>query len=119
MESTYPLPLMDLETRQRFRTLIEARLTELEQQLEARGADAAAIEPDKAIGRLSRLDSMQMQQMSRDAQRRQQAELYRLKDALSRLDRDAYGKCQLCGQPIALERLEIQLDAVFCIRCAG
>ncbi len=110
---------MEIDRQERFRRLIEARIAELDEQISAREADAAAIEPDKAIGRLSRLDSMQMQQLSRDAQQRQQGELFRLREALDRIRRGAYGKCQLCGGEIPAERLEIQLDAPFCIRCAG
>lgn len=110
---------MDAETQERFRPLLEARIISLEKQIKDREADAAAVEPDKSIGRLSRLDSMQMQQLSRDAQQRQKSELYRLKEALNRLDQGFFGKCQLCGADIGEERLEIQLDASFCIGCAG
>ena len=110
---------MDREIQERFRPQLEERILSLESQIQAREADAAAVEPDKSIGRLSRLDSMQMQQLSRDAQQRQKSELYRLRDALNRLDKGFYGKCQLCGSDIGEARLEIQLDASFCIRCAG
>jgi len=110
---------MNRDRQEYFRPLIETRITELETQIKQRTEDATAIEPDKSIGRLSRLDSMQMQQISRNAQRRQQSELYRLKEALVRIDRGHYGKCQLCGRDIGEPRLEIQPDAAFCIGCAG
>lgn len=102
-----------------FRPLIEKRLEEIEAQLKESSENTAAIAPDKAIGRLSRLDSMQMQQMALAAKQRLQNERTRLIEARRRLDMGRYGSCLRCGQDIALERLEYQPDAIFCIRCAS
>ena len=38
--------------------------------------------------------------------------------ALDELQRDAYGRCERCGQPIAEGRLEARPDARTCIACA-
>jgi RNA polymerase-binding transcription factor DksA len=46
----------------------------------------------------------------------------RLRDldrALQELDRDTYGICEQCGQPIAAGRLEARPSARTCIACAG
>ncbi|MCC5833967.1 MAG: hypothetical protein JJU20_04460 [Opitutales bacterium] len=61
---------MDRTRQSQFRTLIEKRLEEIEKQLREGSENTAAIAPDKAIGRLSRLDSMQMQQMALAAKQR-------------------------------------------------
>ncbi|NBB81177.1 MAG: hypothetical protein GVY36_17350, partial [Verrucomicrobia bacterium] len=79
--------------------------------------DTEAISPDKAIGRLSRLDSMQMQQMAVGMQSRMREEIKQLKEALQRIDRGRYGTCELCRKDIPLERLEFQLDATICVSC--
>jgi DnaK suppressor protein len=42
-----------------------------------------------------------------------------LERALGELQRDAYGICERCGQPIAAGRLEARPDARTCIRCAA
>ena len=108
---------MDAAAQETFRPRIEARIAELEAQLAAGKGDTEAIAPDKSIGRLSRLDSMQMQQMALGMQSRMREEVKQLKDALQRINRGRYGTCDLCRQDIPIERLEFQLDATICIVC--
>ena len=112
---------MDNEKLEIFRILVEARITEINEKLGMGDADTQPIAPDVAIGRLSRLDSMQMQQMALNAKRRLKTELQKLQNALARLariDKKTYGNCGLCRKEIAEARLEAQLDAVLCIHCA-
>ncbi len=100
-----------------FRPLIEKRLAEIADELAANKESTDAVSPDKSIGRLSRLDSMQMQQMALASKRRLEDEMTRLRGALRRIDQGRYGRCQLCGKDIAIERLEYQPDAVSCVPC--
>ncbi len=110
---------MDMAVQLSFRSKIHARIAEVETELADLADDTAAIEPDVAIGRLSRLDSMQSQQMALAAKRRLEDERTRLHEALRRIDTGAFGRCLLCGQDIALERLDSQPDAVTCVPCAN
>lgn len=110
---------MTPEARERHRQTMLARLADLEAARKEEEADTQPIEPDVAIGRLSRLDSMQMQQMALNAKRRRDAEIQKLKDALVRIERGHYGVCLFCRKPIDAGRLEVQPEAVTCIRCAG
>ncbi|MFD9374134.1 TraR/DksA family transcriptional regulator [Streptomyces sp. NPDC059999] len=41
-----------------------------------------------------------------------------LDQALERLERGEYGQCELCGQTIPTERLEIRPAATTCVHCA-
>ena len=100
------------------RQKIGARIQELESLLGDDAEDTKPIEPDVSIGRLSRLDSMQMQQMALEQHRRQEAELQKLKEAEKRIEEGNYGQCVMCRQPIAPARLEAQPDAILCISCA-
>lgn len=43
--------------------------------------------------------------------------LYHLDQALLRIDRNEYGKCQECGKDISPERLEAVPHARLCIKC--
>lgn len=97
---------------------IERRISELRAVLAEESLDTQPIAPDVSIGRLSRLDSMQMQQMALEQKRRQEAELSKLKEAIKRIDSGNYGTCMMCRQPIAVARLEAQPDAILCIHCA-
>ncbi|MFD8718549.1 TraR/DksA family transcriptional regulator [Streptomyces sp. NPDC059629] len=38
--------------------------------------------------------------------------------ALERLERGDYGRCEQCGEPIPMERLEVRPAAKTCVRCA-
>ena len=76
------------------------------------------VQLDTSIGRLSRMDAMQNQQMALELRRRQEQQLQRIANALKRMDKGTYGLCGKCKQPIAEDRLEVSPDVVMCVRCA-
>jgi DnaK suppressor protein len=91
---------------------------EIQATLEASKEASGVVELDTAIGRLSRMDAMQNQQMALELRRRQEQQLQRIANALKRMDQNRYGLCGRCKQPIAEERLEISPDVVMCVKCA-
>ena len=109
---------MKKEEQEEFRPIIEEAIREAKTEIANSKENTKPISPDVSIGRLSRLDSMQMQQMALEAQRRQQLYLIRLEEALTRLNQGTYGQCLQCRDDIAMERLRYQPDAVLCMRCA-
>jgi DnaK suppressor protein len=109
---------MNAERQKEFTVLIQNRLTEIEDEINATAEESQAVAPDVSIGRLSRLDSMQHQQMALAGKRRLADERGRLFEALRRIDTGAFGKCLLCGHDIADERLKIKPDAVSCVPCS-
>jgi DnaK suppressor protein len=95
------------------------RLAELE-QLKETGAEAArpvTLDQSK-VGRLSRMDALQGQQMAAETARRRDVELQRVRAALARIDRDEYGYCLKCEEDINPKRLASDPAATLCIRCA-
>ncbi len=58
------------EEQHRFRPIIAARLEALDIELHALDEESRAVSPDVSIGRLSRLDAMQHQQMALAGKRR-------------------------------------------------
>ena len=40
-----------------------------------------------------------------------------IEEALKRLEKGEYGRCQECGEPISEGRLKIRPYAVFCVKC--
>lgn len=84
------------------------------------GAEAAKpVELDQQrMGRLSRMDALQGQEMARAAERRRETEIRKIDAALARLDSDEYGWCVRCGEEIAPERLRLDLAVPVCIDCA-
>ena len=91
---------------------------EIQTTLEGSKETSGVVELDTAIGRLSRMDAMQNQQMALELRRRQEQQLQRIANALKRMDQNRYGLCGRCKQPIAEERLEISPDVVMCVKCA-
>ena len=71
-----------------------------------------------SVGRVSRVDAMQVQAMAIEAERRRGVEGKRIDGALARLDGGAYGECVNCGENIAPARLESDPAATVCIACA-
>lgn len=100
-----------------FRQKIESRLHAITVELDHVNSNTDAIAPDVSIGRLSRLDAMQSQQMSLAGRRLLERERSQLGDALKRIESGRYGFCQLCGNPIDPERLQYQLHAIACVPC--
>jgi DnaK suppressor protein len=97
---------------------LQARARELEALVRAGRQLDQPVAPDKAIGRLTRQDALQQQQMSVELIRRYEGELVRVRQALQRLDDGTYGLCQRCGEPIAPARLNAMPHATVCVACA-
>ena len=71
------------------------------------------------VGRLSRMDAMQAQAMSKETGRRRRQKLIQIEAALRRIEEDDYGICQECGEDIATARLEADPTVLLCIECAS
>ncbi|MBX3734159.1 MAG: TraR/DksA C4-type zinc finger protein [Verrucomicrobiae bacterium] len=110
---------MDWEVLDQFRRQLEDREAQLCASLEARSDSTATVTLDTSIGRLSRMDAIQSQQMALGLKSRQQQALQRVRNALQAIRNGTYGQCRRCRGPIAVERLEVQPDAVVCVPCAG
>ena len=80
----------------------------------------AAVELDQTkVGRVSRIDAMQQQEMAKATQAQRTAELKRIDAALERVEAGDYGYCIECDEAIAPKRLEIDPATALCIDCAG
>ncbi|NKB63140.1 MAG: TraR/DksA family transcriptional regulator [Gammaproteobacteria bacterium] len=102
-----------------FKELIERRHQMLTSDYKSAQIASTSIELDQTrVGRLSRMDAMQVQQMEQALIRRRQKEIIELEDALERIQNGDFGLCQQCDEPINPKRLEIDPTAILCIRCA-
>lgn len=110
---------MDPVTLERFKQQLEEMEAELSAAVEGKADATAPVELDTSIGRLSRMDAIQSQQMALGLKARQQQALLRVQNALKAVAHGTYGQCRRCQEPMALERLEAQPDAVLCVNCAG
>jgi len=69
------------------------------------------------IGRLSRMDAMQQQEMAKAELQQTKKRLKLVKLALSKFKNDEYGWCEDCDEMIANERLMIKPESQYCINC--
>ncbi len=72
----------------------------------------------QSVGRLSRMDAMQLQAMAQAVDSRRQGRLQRIEGALQRLDDGDYGDCADCGEDIPAKRLAIDPTIALCVTCA-
>lgn len=109
---------MNPEQRQLYKDKLEAVLLEIEDYLSKSEDAAEAVSPDKSLGRLSRMEAMQDQQLVLEVRRRQKRRKAEVFNAISRLEQDQYGKCIFCGSQIAEERLDAFPEVQTCTKCA-
>lgn len=106
-------------TPEQARARLHARLAEIEEEDRLGEADRAPVALDQdSVGRLSRMDAIQVQAMALAAQRRRHAERDRIRAALQRIETGDYGWCAACGEPVAKARLAHDPSAALCIGCA-
>lgn len=100
--------------------LYQEKLAEALQEIEKSlsKSEAAAVSPDKSLGRLSRVEAMQDQQLILEVRRRHKKRKLEIINAMSRLEQDKFGKCSFCGADISEERLDVFPEVQTCIRCA-
>jgi len=90
---------------------------ELEGALTAGAEGARPVDLDQPIGRLSRQDALQQQAMAQASRRNVELRLAQVRQALSAVERDEYGYCRRCEEPIGYRRLASKPEAPFCVSC--
>ena len=97
--------------------LIQLR-SELEELQAAQDDPSKPVELDQArVGRLSRMDAMQGQQMAQETARRRQTQLTMIEAALRRIEGGEYGVCSVCGEDIDKRRLTVNPITTRCLAC--
>ena len=103
-----------------FRERLLQRREELLDLAETSAESRKPVELDQTrVGRLSRMDALQNQAMSLEAERRRKAELQRIEASLRRIESGDFGYCVTCGEQISLRRLELDPTLPTCVDCAG
>ena len=103
--------------------LFESLLLKLKAELQKAGETGEqaedVVELDQTrVGRLSRMDALQAQAMSKETGRRRREQLVKIDAALERVDAGEFGGCLECGEGIHSGRLNADPTATLCIVCA-
>lgn len=99
------------------KTLVDSLIAEANTALVASTEDALPVDLESPIGRLSRMDAIQQQQMASARRRSTEVRLKALHGARARLERGEYGDCITCDEPIGLARLQVKPEAILCMTC--
>ena len=103
---------------ERFKTRLIRLKSELEALQESSHESTQPVELDQArVGRLSRMDAMQGQQMAQETARRRDLQLNAIEGALRRLDSGDFGYCSVCDEEIDIRRLRVNPTSTRCIKC--
>ena len=99
-----------------------SKLTELKGELgeevdALNGASQPVTLDQQSVGRVSRGDALQQQNMALANLQQCQERIRQIDDALKKIDSDDYGFCESCGEPISFERLQVRPESTLCIRC--
>jgi DnaK suppressor protein len=110
---------MNQDQLEQFRKKLVRLRSELQDLEEAFRETSKPVELDQSrVGRLSRMDAMQGQQMAMEAGRRRQHQLLKIEAAFRRIESCEYGYCLDCDEEIDIRRLEFDPTNTRCIGCA-
>ena len=102
-----------------YKQRLEERREELDRLSESSREAREAVSLDQSrVGRLSRMDAIQMQQMERANEVRRAVERQRVERALRLIENGDYGICVQCGELIAAKRLQLDPSFIICVDCA-
>ena len=103
---------------QRFAAMLAGLELELGSELDKTDDQAQPVDVGAPIGRLSRMDAIQHQQMSQATRKQQRLRLTRVRRALDAITRGEYGLCRVCEENIDRRRLEVRPESIMCLPCS-
>lgn len=97
---------------------LEMLLKTLPQQIErARGGSKPVALDQQSVGRLSRMDAIAQQSVSKDGVHRLRLRYAQVMGAIRRMENGQYGYCIRCDEDIGFKRLNVAPEVPMCIEC--
>lgn len=97
---------------------IQAEIQKTKKQVADYTELSRPVEPENAIGRISRMDAINNKSVIEEALRKAKDKLEKLHYALSKIDDPEFGICIKCRQPIPLGRIFIMPQSRTCVSCS-
>jgi len=110
---------MTKEEKEKLKIEISKRLIRIAEQVEELKELTKPIEPDCAIGRVSRMDAINNKSINDAALSKKRIQLDGLKSAFENIDNDDFGKCLNCGADIQMGRILIMPENRKCVACSN
>ena len=98
---------------------IHEQLAALEREVEQLTQWVKPVAPDRAIGRLTRMEAIQSKSINEANLGKAKQKIRLLQRALTQIDEDDFGICARCERPIPFKRILLMPQSRFCVRCAG
>jgi DnaK suppressor protein len=80
---------------------------------------SAPVAPDKALGRLTRMESLNDRGVAQVALQQALAKRDQLQKAREKIDEPGFGTCIICKKAIPFERLMALPESTRCVACAS
>ena len=109
--------MLQAEELEELRVALTEESARLEDLLRTSKDGAKPVGLDEPIGRLSRMDAIQQQQMTKANRVAYERKLRQIRAALDAFDKNEYGFCRACEEPIDYRRLKARPESPFCLEC--
>jgi len=108
---------LTLEETKKLEEILHLLEKELVSSLDITNDSTKPVSLDEPIGRITRMDAIQQQQMAKANRESSKLRLKQVRRALREIEMGEYGECKKCGEYISLERLKARPEAPFCLHC--
>lgn len=108
---------LTLEEREELYQELLADRVRLEDHLQLTKEGSKPVELGTPIGRLSRMDAIQQQEMTKAGRSTLERKLLQTRASLEAYRKGEYGYCRSCEEPIGYRRLKARPEAPFCLSC--
>ncbi len=105
--------------REKYQKILSDLKSELEGELTQLIEESKPVAPDCSLGRLTRQEALQAQNVAKEALELREIRLRKVNAAMNRLENGTYGICIDCEEEIPEGRLQAQPEAALCIECAN
>lgn len=102
---------------QQIKNKIQEDLISMQHEIDGLKEKTKPIIPDCSLGRLTRQEMIQEQQVNEHALHEAEIRVNKLKYALQKVDKEDYGICAECDEEIIFERLMLLPESTHCVAC--
>ena len=101
----------------KIKNIIEEKIKDLTLEIDELRQIAKPIEPENAIGRISRMDAINNKSINDRMLRNSKEKLQNLKISISRINNSDFGICIKCKNPINFKRILLIPEVLKCVNC--
>ncbi|MBD3830193.1 MAG: TraR/DksA C4-type zinc finger protein [Arcobacter sp.] len=108
---------MNKEIKKELFDIIEKQIIDLELNIKLLKDKIKPISPDVSLGRLTRQEARQEQELNKKLLENANLRLKKLQYSKGRVFSKTFGYCDICDEEINIERLKIMPECTICIEC--